>query len=199
MYIIIILIIHSSIFFTNNLWGIKMKQKLLALLKQLLNKYFDLPEKFFHQDNKYLITASMFGIGYFKKSPGTFASVIALLIGILISSISAKLFSVVVILCIIVGFFVCHKVSNEDMKTSNIVIDEFAGQFIAMMLVPNSLYLCFISFIIFRILDIKKPSIIGMAKHSFPKGLAIMMDDIIAGFIALISVLLLSTIDFLNF
>ena len=177
-----------------------MKQKLIALLNQLLHKYFDLPNNFFHQDNKYLIAASMFGIGYFRKSSGTFASFIALLIGILISSISAKLFSVVVILCIIVGFFVCHKIStNDEIKTSNIVIDEFAGQFIAMMLVPNSLYLCFISFIIFRILDTKKPSISGMAKHSFPKGMGIMMDDIIAGFIALISVLLLSTVDFLNF
>jgi len=47
------------------------------------------------------------------------------------------------------------------------------------------------SFILFRVYDIKKPSIIGRIDRQTPGGLGVMGDDVIAGFAAGISTAIL--------
>lgn len=64
-----------------------------------------------------------------------------------------------------------------------IVIDEVAGQSITLIMAGTNLYLYAIGFVLFRLLDITKPSIIGWADKKIPGGLGIMLDDIIAGII----------------
>lgn len=64
-----------------------------------------------------------------------------------------------------------------------IVIDETAGQSITLIMAGTNLYLYAIGFVLFRLLDITKPSIIGWADKKIPGGLGIMLDDIFAGLI----------------
>ncbi len=162
-------------------------------MKKLLHRYFNIPDHFYKMDNKYLIVATFFGIGYVKKAPGTVASFISLLIYILLFSLSQSLFMVATILVIIIGLYTCEKIYTEDnMDPSYVVIDEVAGQGIALLLVGESIILAIIAFLIFRFLDIKKPWIIKSSEKSFKGGSAIMMDDIIAGFITLIIVTIIS-------
>jgi phosphatidylglycerophosphatase A len=166
--------------------------RFISFIKNIINKNFDLPSDLFTKENQYLMVATFFGSGYFKKAPGTFTSLVTLIIGLLISAISTKLFAIVVLIMIVVGFFVCNKLyADTDQDPSYIVIDEVVGQFLSMLLVSNSVWLSIISFVIFRILDIKKPYIIGMVEKSYKGGVAIMMDDIIAGFITLIIMFIL--------
>jgi phosphatidylglycerophosphatase A len=68
-----------------------------------------------------------------------------------------------------------------------VVIDEFAGQFLAMVSLPNTAWQgLFFAFILFRILDITKLGPIGWADRR--KGaLGIMADDVVAGLITAVA------------
>src|SRR5690606_6613229 len=62
-----------------------------------------------------------------------------------------------------------------------IVIDEFAGQAIAVAFFTPSLSIFISGFILFRFLDIWKPSIIGQADEKLPGAWGTLVDDLIAG------------------
>jgi phosphatidylglycerophosphatase A len=158
-----------------------------------LNKFFNIPNNFYSKQNKYLLISTIGGIGYIKKAPGTFASFLTLLFAICVGYVSSTLLIIFFTLCLILGFFVCEQsYSENNIDPSYIVIDEVVGQLLAVILVYNNIWLAVLSFVIFRILDITKPWIIGMCETKFKGGVAIMMDDIVAGFITLIIVTTIS-------
>ena len=160
---------------------------------KFFNKLFSIPNNFYSKNNKYLLISTMFGVGYIKKAPGTFASFLTLLVAIFFGYLISTLLVIMFTLFLIIGFFVCEQsCSDENIDPSYVVIDEVVGQLLAVILVYNNIYLSILSFIIFRILDIKKPWIIGMCETKFKGGVAIMMDDIVAGFITLIVVTTIS-------
>lgn len=64
-----------------------------------------------------------------------------------------------------------------------IVIDEVAGMWLALLFLPKSILLFSLAFILFRIFDITKPWIIGKIQ-SLHGGFGIMLDDILAGILA---------------
>lgn len=162
-------------------------------IKKLIRKYFDIPSNFFHFENRYLIIATLFGIGYAKKAPGTVASFVSLLFFALLFIIAPSLVVIVTTLSIIIGLYVCEKCfTEENQDPGYIVIDEMAGMGISMLLVGDSIILGILAFIIFRILDIKKPWIIKSSEKSFKGGTSIMIDDILAGFITLIIIVIIS-------
>lgn len=162
-------------------------------IKNLIRKYFDIPSNFFQFENRYLVIATLFGIGYVKKAPGTLASFVSLLFFSILFIISPSLVVIVTTLVIILGLYVCEKCyTQENQDPQYIVIDEMAGMGISMLLVGESIILGILAFIIFRILDIKKPWIIGSSEKSFKGGVSIMIDDILAGFITLIIIVIIS-------
>jgi phosphatidylglycerophosphatase A len=63
-----------------------------------------------------------------------------------------------------------------------VVIDELAGQWLALIGLPHSIGFAIASFIIFRILDIAKPFPINQLEK-LPQGWGVMLDDIAAGLI----------------
>jgi len=67
---------------------------------------------------------------------------------------------------------------------SSIVIDEVAGMWIALSLSGGSFLQIVLSFVFFRILDIKKPSYIGKIDRDVKGGLGVMADDLLAGVFA---------------
>jgi phosphatidylglycerophosphatase A len=66
-----------------------------------------------------------------------------------------------------------------------VVIDEVAGQLIAMIAVPISWKSLLLGFILFRGFDIVKPPPVRQLEH-LPKGIGIVLDDVGAGLYALI-------------
>jgi phosphatidylglycerophosphatase A len=165
------------------------------MFNNFIKKYFNIPQNFFVSNNLYLIVATFFGAGYAKKAPGTVASALTLVLIMILNLFSSYLVIILTILFIIVGFFVCNKiVGNTNNDPSYIVIDEVAGMFIALLLAKNNIILCLLGFIIFRILDIKKPSIIGYVQTNFNGASGVMLDDILAGFITMLILTGLSVI-----
>jgi phosphatidylglycerophosphatase A len=128
------------------------------------------------------IAATFFGVGYFPVAPGTVTSaVIVLLYKFFLHRLSwpiyLLIFFVIFGLGIIVSDIFSRMLKKEDPRT--VVIDEAAGQLIALFLLSPQWSICAASFLLFRIFDIVKPFPIKRAE-TFPGGFGIMLDDIVA-------------------
>ena len=152
-----------------------------------------------HNKNKlHFILAKMaevYPIGKVIIAPGTLASLIALFIGyFILLKLGIALYIIFIIAFIILGYFLCEahiKIYNKK-DPSEVVIDEFGGQFIVLLATidtDNNYYIAlslFLSFVLFRFFDITK---IGLIKKSekLNGGYGIMGDDILAGIFAFIT------------
>ena len=134
------------------------------------------------------ITSTVFYIGRLPLAPGTFCSFIAFLAWFYIRFYIEGVF---ILYASLILFFVGVAVStihSEVIKKedpSEIVIDEWVGQWIALWLIPHSFYWGFVSFVLFRFFDISKLGPVqGM--DEIKSGTGIMMDDVVAGILALL-------------
>ncbi|MBN2565947.1 MAG: phosphatidylglycerophosphatase A [Candidatus Eisenbacteria bacterium] len=64
--------------------------------------------------------------------------------------------------------------------SSRIVIDEFAGFVVAVLLLPKSLLVYAVAFLLFRAMDIVKP-FPARGAEALPGGIGIVVDDLVAG------------------
>ena len=71
-----------------------------------------------------------------------------------------------------------------------VVIDEVAGQWIALLAVPLDWRWYLLAFLLFRLFDILKPEPVRMAEN-LPGGIGVMADDIVAGMLAAACLLLI--------
>ena len=134
------------------------------------------------------ITSTVFYIGRLPLAPGTWCSFIAFLSWFYLRFYIEGVF---ILYASLILFFVGVAVStihSEVIKKddpSEIVIDEWVGQWIALWLIPHSFYWGFASFILFRFFDISKLGPVqGM--DDIKSGTGIMMDDVVAGILALL-------------
>ncbi|MCS6988709.1 MAG: phosphatidylglycerophosphatase A [Chloroherpetonaceae bacterium] len=130
-----------------------------------------------------------FGTGYLPYIPGTWGSLVALLTAWFAPSVA----EVPTFFYVIVGFFAIgvwaggeiEKDYGKDAK--EITIDEFVGQWVALLFVPRT-YLAFaLAFVFFRFFDIAKIEPINKLQK-LPKGWGVMLDDVVAGVYANLSV-----------
>ncbi|MFH1654171.1 MAG: phosphatidylglycerophosphatase A [Pseudomonadota bacterium] len=131
--------------------------------------------------------ANGFYLGHIPVGPGTFGS----LIGVLIYYFICRWLSIPMqIVTFIPFFFLSVWVSNEAIKIYNdedpkqVVIDEVAGILITYLAHPFSWKMIIVGFILFRFFDILKPFPIKRVEKIFPGGWGIVMDDIVAGIFA---------------
>lgn len=120
-----------------------------------------------------------FGSGNLKPAPGTWGSLVGLIIAYFLPS---TLFSIAV--TAVVGVYICQKAEDylKEHDSPRIVWDEMVGIWIATYHVTG-IYLIF-AFILFRIFDITKIFPINKVQE-LPGGFGIMADDILAGIVAL--------------
>jgi len=127
-----------------------------------------------------------FGAGLAPKAPGTMGTVVAVLIYLLLPTMSAPAFAGFILLSFVFGIWICGKTS-EDLGVHDhggIVWDEFVGYWITMFMAPSGLIWVLLGFILFRLLDIFKPWPIKWADKELSGGLGIMLDDVLAGIMA---------------
>ena len=131
--------------------------------------------------------ATLGPIGYLPKAPGTWGSMTGALIWYLAGEIIPGFYKYhlpLIIFATLIGVIVSTVVSskaNNDPK--EVVIDELAGMWIALIWLPHSIKLTLLSLILFRIFDIAKP--FGIRKLEKMKGgWGIMMDDVAAGIVS---------------
>jgi len=137
-----------------------------------------------------IILSSCFGIGYIPFASGTFASLFAILPYLLLAQFNDVKLLPIYLLIVFIFVLIAIWASNEAEKIFNekdshkIVIDEVAGFFLSMVLLPpfNILYII-TAFFLFRIYDVWKPYPIRSSQE-LTGGLGVVADDLIAGFYA---------------
>ena len=145
---------------------------------------------------------TFFGIGRLRPAPGTWGSAAAVLLAVLMAEAGAGWFlPVATVLATVLGFWAVALAiaGSADKDPSEIVIDEVAGQWIALW--PLSLGLNHAgvdpwlfpwpgwlgAFLAYRLFDIWKPGPIGWADRQ-PGATGVMLDDLIAGVAAALTV-----------
>ena len=143
-------------------------------------------------NNLSLLITTFFYIGKIRYAPGTFSSLATLFIWILFIPADYFIRISITFLLTIIGFiFIKLSLPNfQEEDPQSIVIDEVIGMSVALIFI-NDLSIMIIAFLLFRMLDILKPSIIYYSQH-FPGAYGILLDDILAG--AITSMLLIAYI-----
>ena len=145
-----------------------------------------------------LLLAFGFGSGLAPKAPGTFGTIAAIPLWLLLIQLSAPLYWILLTVATIAGVYICS-VATTKLKVHDhpgIVWDEFVGFWIAMSMVTPQLGSIICGFLLFRFFDIVKPWPIGWLDKKVNGGLGIMIDDIVAG---VYTAVLLSCINFLGY
>ena len=149
------------------------------------------------------IIATVGGLGNIKPGPGTWGSAFAVLLWFLTSrAISSQwqtgVLIVMALAAVAAGIPAATRVANSsgNKDPQNVIIDEVAGQWITLIAVPAAWKSLLVGFILFRGFDILKPPPIRQIE-ALPGGFGIVLDDVAAGFCALIVMHLLLYVGWL--
>ena len=139
---------------------------------------------------------TLFGIGKFKKIPGSIASLATTLFLFFLFHVFNVAPNIILIFIIIIFFLSLYAVNNfikdlDNKDPKEVVIDEFIGQSIPICLyeiahegakeTSQVLKFYFIMFILFRIFDIVKPYPVSYYDKNFKNSFGVIMDDVCAG------------------
>jgi phosphatidylglycerophosphatase A len=130
------------------------------------------------------LIATVLGIGYVKGG-GTVAAVACCLALYLAqaggASLPVGLASLLTVALLAVGTLAAQRVEGVWGKDSyRVVIDEVAGMWVGMLLIPITGPRLLVGLVLFRFFDIVKPLFIRKME-ALPGGVGVMMDDVLAG------------------
>lgn len=138
--------------------------------------------------------ATWFFSGRFPWMPGTMGTLAALpFASAMVEHGGKPVLVAAAIIVSILGIFISNSYMtrfNREDDPSEIVIDEVAGMWIALLPAMNNPLSWAVAFVLFRFFDILKPWPISWADKKLPRGLGVMADDIIAGIFAAAGVIL---------
>ncbi len=134
--------------------------------------------------------ATWFGSGLIRKAPGTWGSLAALpCIWLVVRDFGQAGLAAAIALVFLCGWWAANWIGEKTGEDDSqyIVIDEVAGQGLALLFVPLDLYLYFVGFLFFRFFDILKPWPVHVVESRLKGGLGVMADDLAAGVYAALS------------
>ncbi|KAE9540429.1 phosphatidylglycerophosphatase A [Ursidibacter maritimus] len=137
-----------------------------------------------------------FGSGLIKPAPGTWGSLVGLLLAIFLWYLTASplFFIVLSSISFILGCYLCEKTSQDlgVHDDGRIVWDEIVAIFCLFICLPEySWFYYILTFLLFRLFDIIKPYPIRYFDQQLKGGIGIMFDDILAAIYSLISLYLI--------
>lgn len=123
-------------------------------------------------------------IGYIPIAPGTFGSLLAIPLIVLLSK-NTDIYLLVTIIISIIGIISASHLGKTWKKKDDqrITIDEFAGMMVTLLFIKTSWWIFIIGFVLFRFFDIIKPLFIRSVERA-PGGFGVMLDDIVSGIFA---------------
>lgn len=133
------------------------------------------------------LLATWFGAGLLPKAPGTWGSLAAVPLAWLLYQAGGRpLLAAATVGVSLLGWWVSavyvKKTGIQD--PSEVVIDEVAGQWLTLLVVPPVPLLYLAGFALFRLFDIRKPWPVSWADQKIGGGLGVMVDDLFAGIYA---------------
>ena len=138
------------------------------------------------------LVATFFGAGRLRPGPGTWGSAAALLLWAGISrwiplGLQTGVLAGMALLAVGIGIPAATRFARASASKDpqSVVIDEVAGQWIALLFAPVSWKTLLLAFILFRVFDILKPPPV-LQLERLPEGTGIVVDDVAAGLYALL-------------
>ena len=128
------------------------------------------------------LAATAFGAGLAPRAPGTFGTLAAVPLYLLLAPLPLHHYLLAVALVVALGIPICH-VASRRMGVSDhpaIVWDEVAGYLLTMAAAPAGWVWVVAGFLLFRLFDIAKPWPVCVADRRVHGGLGIMLDDLLA-------------------
>lgn len=128
-------------------------------------------------------------VGRIPWAPGTWGSLAAMLPWLLMKNLPLPGYFLLLGAVFVVGFFVAGSAEKilDCPDAGSIVIDEFLGIFVTLTAAPAHPLAWLLGFLLFRVFDIAKPFPASWFDQRIHGGVGIMMDDIIAGIYAFLS------------
>ncbi|MCG3726103.1 phosphatidylglycerophosphatase A [Vibrio cincinnatiensis] len=151
--------------------------------------------------NPWHLLATGFGSGLSPIIPGTMGTLASVPFYLLLAHLSFWPYVLWVLLACLIGVKICQ-VTSTDMQVhdhGSIVWDEFAGFWITMLIVPFLQLSVWdwrwpvTGFVLFRFFDMVKPWPIGWLDKRVEGGLGIMLDDIVAGMMSAIMLIIVGS------
>ena len=138
-------------------------------------------------ENLSLFISTFFYIGNIKIAPGTIASFATLILWWTLIPLDFTIRLLLFIFFLIISILAIESslVLFDEKDPQCIVIDEFIGMSIPMLFIIDSIIIAVASFILFRLFDIFKPSIIYYSQY-YNGTLGILLDDILSGLLTLL-------------
>lgn len=139
--------------------------------------------------NLWVWVATLFYVGLSPIAPGTLGSLATVvpLYFIKAFAVSPVYFQVLAVVVVFVLGLPASRAAIVHFKKDDpgqCIIDEVAGQMVALIAIPHNIYYYIAAFALFRLFDILKPFPVNRAERiKGPWG--IMLDDIVAGLMAL--------------
>ena len=139
-------------------------------------------------DRLLMFIATGAGSGYLPKAPGTWGTLVGLLLWWPLALLPLTAYLATVAVLFIVGVAsagAAEKILDRG-DPGVVVIDEIVGVLIALAAVPLHPVAALAGFALFRLFDIAKPFPVGWVDRHLHGGLGIMLDDVAAGLYALL-------------
>jgi phosphatidylglycerophosphatase A len=129
-----------------------------------------------------LVVATGFGSGYSPIAPGTAGSLVGLLLFWPIANRPSSQVLALTAVVSLVGVLAAHHVARTlgEKDPSLVVVDEVAGQWVTLLLLPFTLGTAIAAFVLFRLMDVIKPWP-ARDLERLPGGWGIVADDLMAG------------------
>jgi phosphatidylglycerophosphatase A len=136
------------------------------------------------------------GSGLVPVAPGTAGSLLGLAAAMLAAQRGMWIAVAITVVVVLAGFWICgegaRRLGVHDHPA--IVWDEIAGMMLAMLAAPRGWGWAALAFALFRLFDIVKPWPIREIDHGIRGGAGIMLDDVLAGILAALGLLLARSI-----
>lgn len=132
------------------------------------------------------VVALGFGAGALPKAPGTWGTLIALPLYLLLARLPLLEYVLLIIALFVAGIWICARAGRllGIHDHSAIVWDEMVGFWVTMIAAPPAWPWIIVGFMLFRVFDILKPWPINWIDRRVSGGLGVMADDLIAGIYA---------------
>lgn len=131
-----------------------------------------------------------FGSGKMPVAPGTFGTVVGVLLFWVLGGLPVYLYILLCFIFLLIGIWASQVYSDflGVHDHGSIVWDEVVGYMIGMIAMPVEWSWMLVGFLLFRLFDIWKPYPIRLLDEKVEGGLGIMLDDVLAGIYTLIVV-----------
>lgn len=142
------------------------------------------------------LAGSGLGLGYLPVAPGTWGSLGGLLSWWLTLPLGREWQALLLVLAAVPAVLICGACARgtEEDDPSFVVLDEILGMYLALLFLRPSWLWVAAAFALFRFLDITKPWPVNLMERRFSGGPAILLDDMVAGVITAIILIIIQSL-----